>query len=129
TRGKAQVVISQNHSRGPIDAGGVARISPCYCPSVEDKVLRFDDRNQHQVFLEPEGLTSNEIYPTGISTSLPFDVHMHIVRSMPGMENAKIVSPGSAILSDFFHPRALKPPLVSKVIPDLSFACQLNGPN
>ena len=89
--------------------------------------MRFADRNQHQIFLEPEGLTSNEIYPNGISTSLPFDVQMQIVRSMQGMENAKIVRPGYAIESDFFDPRDLKPTLESKFIQGLFFAGQING--
>ncbi|NYZ49232.1 tRNA uridine-5-carboxymethylaminomethyl(34) synthesis enzyme MnmG, partial [Escherichia coli] len=94
---------------------------------IEDKVMRFADRNQHQIFLEPEGLTSNEIYPNGISTSLPFDVQMQIVRSMQGMENAKIVRPGYAIEYDFFDPRDLKPTLESKFIQGLFFAGQING--
>lgn len=89
--------------------------------------MRFADRNQHQIFLEPEGLTSNEIYPNGISTSLPFDVQMQIVRSMQGMENAKIVRPGYAIEYDFFDPRDLKPTLESKFIHGLFFAGQING--
>jgi tRNA uridine 5-carboxymethylaminomethyl modification enzyme len=102
-------------------------IGPRYCPSIEDKVMRFADRNQHQIFLEPEGLTSNEIYPNGISTSLPFDVQMQIVRSMQGMENARIVRPGYAIEYDFFDPRDLKPTLESKFIQGLFFAGQING--
>ncbi len=102
-------------------------IGPRYCPSIEDKVMRFADPNQHQIFLEPEGLTSNEIYPNGISTSLPFDVQMQIVRSMQGMENAKIVRPGYAIEYDFFDPRDLKPTLESKFIQGLFFAGQING--
>lgn len=102
-------------------------VGPRYCPSIEDKVMRFADRNQHQIFLEPEGLTSNEIYPNGISTSLPFDVQMQIVRSMQGMENAKIVRPGYAIEYDFFDPRDLKPTLESKFIQGLFFAGQING--
>ncbi len=89
--------------------------------------MRFADRNQHQIFLEPEGLTSNEIYPNGISTSLPFDVQMQIVRSMQGMENARIVRPGYAIEYDFFDPRDLKPTLESKFIQGLFFAGQING--
>lgn len=89
--------------------------------------MRFADRNQHQIFLEPEGLTSNEIYPNGISTSLPFDVQMQIVRSMQGMENAKIVRHGYAIEYDFFDPRDLKPTLESKFIRGLFFAGQING--
>ena len=108
-------------------AGVIEGVGPRYCPSIEDKVMRFADRNQHQIFLEPEGLTSNEIYPNGISTSLPFDVQMQIVRSMQGMENAKIVRPGYAIEYDFFDPRDLKPTLESKFIQGLFFAGQING--
>ncbi|MGK7287727.1 tRNA uridine-5-carboxymethylaminomethyl(34) synthesis enzyme MnmG [Buttiauxella agrestis] len=118
------VIIS---NRSPMYAGVIEGIGPRYCPSIEDKVMRFADRNQHQIFLEPEGLTSNEIYPNGISTSLPFDVQMQIVRSMEGMENAKIVRPGYAIEYDFFNPRDLKPTLESKYIQGLFFAGQING--
>lgn len=89
--------------------------------------MRFADRNAHQIFLEPEGLTSNEIYPNGISTSLPFDVQMQIVRSMEGMQNARIIRPGYAIEYDFFDPRDLKPTLESKFIQGLFFAGQING--
>ncbi len=94
-------MIRNNLDRSPMYAGVIEGIGPRYCPSIEDKVMRFADRNQHQIFLEPEGLTSNEIYPNGISTSLPFDVQMQIVRSMQGMENARIVRPGYAIEYDF----------------------------
>lgn len=108
-------------------AGVIEGIGPRYCPSIEDKVMRFADRNSHQIFLEPEGLTSNEIYPNGISTSLPFDVQMQIVNSMKGMENAKIIRPGYAIEYDFFDPRDLKQTLESKFINGLFFAGQING--
>jgi tRNA uridine 5-carboxymethylaminomethyl modification enzyme len=108
-------------------SGVIEGIGPRYCPSIEDKVMRFADRNAHQIFLEPEGLTSNEIYPNGISTSLPFDVQIQIVRSMKGLENAKIVRPGYAIEYDFFDPRDLKPTLESKHIQGLFFAGQING--
>ena len=108
-------------------AGVIEGIGPRYCPSIEDKVMRFADRNQHQIFLEPEGLTSNEIYPNGISTSLPFDVQMQIVHSMKGMENARIVRPGYAIEYDFFDPRDLKQTLESKYLHGLFFAGQING--
>lgn len=120
-------MIRNNLDRSPMYAGVIEGIGPRYCPSIEDKVMRFADRNQHQIFLEPEGLTSNEIYPNGISTSLPFDVQMQIVRSMQGMENAKIVRPGYAIEYDFFDPRDLKPTLESKFIRGLFFAGQING--
>ncbi|WP_148374205.1 tRNA uridine-5-carboxymethylaminomethyl(34) synthesis enzyme MnmG [Citrobacter freundii] len=127
TNEKTHDVIRKNLDRSPMYAGVIEGIGPRYCPSIEDKVMRFADRNQHQIFLEPEGLTSNEIYPNGISTSLPFDVQMQIVRSMQGMENARIVRPGYAIEYDFFDPRDLKPTLESKFIQGLFFAGQING--
>jgi len=127
TNEKTHDVIRNNLDRSPMYAGVIEGIGPRYCPSIEDKVMRFADRNQHQIFLEPEGLTSNEVYPNGISTSLPFDVQMQIVRSMQGMENAKIVRPGYAIEYDFFDPRDLKPTLESKFIQGLFFAGQING--
>jgi tRNA uridine 5-carboxymethylaminomethyl modification enzyme len=127
TNEKTHEVIRNNLDRSPMYAGVIEGIGPRYCPSIEDKVMRFADRNAHQIFLEPEGLTSNEIYPNGISTSLPFDVQMQIVRSMQGMENAKIVRPGYAIEYDFFDPRDLKPTLESKYIDGLFFAGQING--
>ncbi|QBH98548.1 tRNA uridine-5-carboxymethylaminomethyl(34) synthesis enzyme MnmG [Limnobaculum zhutongyuii] len=120
-------VIRNNLDRSPMYTGIIEGIGPRYCPSIEDKVMRFADRNAHQIFLEPEGLTSNEVYPNGISTSLPFDVQMKIVRSMVGMENATIVRPGYAIEYDFFDPRDLKPTLESKFIQGLFFAGQING--
>ncbi|CAX62127.1 tRNA uridine 5-carboxymethylaminomethyl modification enzyme, Glucose-inhibited division protein A [Erwinia billingiae Eb661] len=120
-------VIRNNLDRSPMYSGVIEGIGPRYCPSIEDKVMRFADRNAHQIFLEPEGLTSNEIYPNGISTSLPFDVQIQIVRSMKGLENAKIVRPGYAIEYDFFDPRDLKPTLESKHIQGLFFAGQING--
>ncbi|MGL9735062.1 MAG: tRNA uridine-5-carboxymethylaminomethyl(34) synthesis enzyme MnmG [Symbiopectobacterium sp.] len=127
TNEKTHEVIRNNLDRSPMYAGVIKGIGPRYCPSIEDKVMRFADRNAHQIFLEPEGLTSNEIYPNGISTSLPFDVQWQIVRSMQGMENAKIVRPGYAIEYDFFDPRDLKPTLESKFIHGLFFAGQING--
>ncbi|WP_272516959.1 tRNA uridine-5-carboxymethylaminomethyl(34) synthesis enzyme MnmG [Providencia sp. PROV209] len=120
-------VIRNNLDRSPMYAGIIEGIGPRYCPSIEDKVMRFADKNAHQIFLEPEGLTSNEIYPNGISTSLPFDVQMQIVHSMKGMENARIVRPGYAIEYDFFDPRDLKQTLESKFIEGLFFAGQING--
>lgn len=127
TNEKTHDVIRNNLDRSPMYAGVIEGIGPRYCPSIEDKVMRFADRNSHQIFLEPEGLTSNEIYPNGISTSLPFDVQMQIVNSMKGMENAKIIRPGYAIEYDFFDPRALKQTLESKFINGLFFAGQING--
>ncbi|MFW5393920.1 tRNA uridine-5-carboxymethylaminomethyl(34) synthesis enzyme MnmG [Yersinia sp. 2544 StPb PI] len=127
TNEKTHEVIRNNLDRSPMYAGIIEGIGPRYCPSIEDKVMRFADRNSHQIFLEPEGLTSNEIYPNGISTSLPFDVQMQIVRSMKGLENARIIRPGYAIEYDFFDPRDLKPTLESKYIHGLFFAGQING--
>ncbi|PWC09330.1 tRNA uridine-5-carboxymethylaminomethyl(34) synthesis enzyme MnmG [Brenneria roseae subsp. americana] len=127
TNEKTHEVIRNNLDRSPMYAGIIEGIGPRYCPSIEDKVMRFADRNAHQIFLEPEGLTSNEIYPNGISTSLPFDVQWQIVRSMKGMENARIVRPGYAIEYDFFDPRDLKPTLENKFIHGLFFAGQING--
>ena len=113
---KTHDVIRNNLDRSPMYAGVIEGIGPRYCPSIEDKVMRFADRNQHQIFLEPEGLTSNEIYPNGISTSLPFDVQMQIVRSMQGHGKREDRSSGYAIEYDFFDPRDLKPTLESKFI-------------
>ncbi|MEQ9898949.1 tRNA uridine-5-carboxymethylaminomethyl(34) synthesis enzyme MnmG [Pectobacterium punjabense] len=127
TNEKTHDVIRNNLDRSPMYAGIIEGIGPRYCPSIEDKVMRFADRNTHQIFLEPEGLTSNEIYPNGISTSLPFDVQWQIVRSMTGMENARIVRPGYAIEYDFFDPRDLKPTLENKFVHGLFFAGQING--
>ncbi len=127
TNEKTHEVIRSNLDRSPMYSGIIEGIGPRYCPSIEDKVMRFADRNSHQIFLEPEGLTSNEIYPNGISTSLPFDVQMQIVRSMKGLENAQIIRPGYAIEYDFFDPRDLKPTLESKYIQGLFFAGQING--
>jgi len=127
TNEQTHEVIRQNLDRSPMYAGVIEGVGPRYCPSIEDKVMRFADRDSHQIFLEPEGLTSNEVYPNGISTSLPFDVQMKIVHSMKGLENANIVRPGYAIEYDFFDPRDLKPTLESKLIAGLFFAGQING--
>ncbi|ATO35402.1 tRNA uridine 5-carboxymethylaminomethyl modification enzyme MnmG [Dickeya dianthicola] len=127
TNERTHEVIRSNLDRSPMYAGVIEGIGPRYCPSIEDKVMRFADRNAHQIFLEPEGLTSNEIYPNGISTSLPFDVQWQIVRSMDGMANARIVRPGYAIEYDYFDPRDLKPTLENKFIHNLFFAGQING--
>jgi len=127
TNEQTHEVIRQNLDRSPMYAGVIEGVGPRYCPSIEDKVMRFADRDSHQIFLEPEGLTSNEVYPNGISTSLPFDVQMKIVHSMKGLENATIVRPGYAIEYDFFDPRDLKPTLESKHIAGLFFAGQING--
>ncbi len=120
-------IIRANLDRSPMYAGIIEGIGPRYCPSIEDKVMRFGDRNGHQIYLEPEGLSTIEVYPNGISTSLPFDVQMGIVHSMKGLENARIIKPGYAIEYDYFDPRDLKPTLETKGIAGLFFAGQING--
>ena len=120
-------VIRNNLDRSPMYTGVIEGIGPRYCPSIEDKIMRFADKDKHQIFIEPEGLTTHEVYPNGISTSLPFDVQMSIVRSIKGMENAHITRPGYAIEYDFFDPRDLKSSLETKFINGLFFAGQING--
>ena len=120
-------VIRANLDRSPMYSGVIEGVGPRYCPSIEDKIHRFADKQSHQIFLEPEGLTTHEIYPNGISTSLPFDVQIRIVRSMKGLEHAHILRPGYAIEYDYFDPRALKSSLETKAIGGLYFAGQING--
>ncbi|AWI50541.1 tRNA uridine-5-carboxymethylaminomethyl(34) synthesis enzyme MnmG [Actinobacillus porcitonsillarum] len=120
-------LIRNSLDRSPMYTGIIEGIGPRYCPSIEDKVMRFSDRNSHQIYLEPEGLTTIEVYPNGISTSLPFDVQMGIVNSMKGLENTRIIKPGYAIEYDYFDPRDLKPTLETKAIEGLFFAGQING--
>ena len=120
-------VIRNNLDRSPMYTGVIEGIGPRYCPSIEDKITRFADKDKHQIFIEPEGLTTHEVYPNGISTSLPFDVQLSIVRSIKGMENAHITRPGYAIEYDFFDPRDLKSSLETKFISGLFFAGQING--
>ena len=127
TNEQTHEVIRHNLHRSPIYSGEIEGIGPRYCPSIEDKVVRFADRNAHQIFLEPEGLECGEVYPNGISTSLPFDVQYQIVRSMKGLENAHITRPGYAIEYDFFDPRDLSPWLETRHMPGLFFAGQING--
>ncbi|MGC9461233.1 tRNA uridine-5-carboxymethylaminomethyl(34) synthesis enzyme MnmG, partial [Vibrio genomosp. F10] len=127
TNEKTHDVIRANLDRSPMYAGVIEGIGPRYCPSIEDKVMRFADKESHQIFIEPEGLTTHELYPNGISTSLPFDVQIQIVRSMKGFENAHIVRPGYAIEYDFFDPRDLKQTYENKFIKGLFFAGQING--
>ena len=127
TNERTHEVIRNNLDRSPMYAGVIEGIGPRYCPSIEDKVMRFADKNSHQIFIEPEGLTTNELYPNGISTSLPFDVQIQIVRSMKGFENATIMRPGYAIEYDFFDPRDLKQTFENKYINGLFFAGQING--
>lgn len=120
-------IIRGNLDRSPMYSGVIEGVGPRYCPSIEDKVHRFADRASHQIFLEPEGLTTHEFYPNGISTSLPFDVQLDIVRSMKGLERAHILRPGYAIEYDYFDPRALKTSLETKAVANLFFAGQING--
>ena len=127
TNEKTHEIIQQGLSRSPMYTGVIEGVGPRYCPSIEDKIVRFADRDSHQIFIEPEGLTSNEVYPNGISTSLPFDVQWELVRSMKGFENARITRPGYAIEYDFFDPRDLRYSLETKFINNLFFAGQING--
>ncbi|RFA30643.1 tRNA uridine-5-carboxymethylaminomethyl(34) synthesis enzyme MnmG [Alkalilimnicola ehrlichii] len=127
TNERTHEIIRGGLDRSPMYAGVIDGVGPRYCPSVEDKVVRFSDKNSHQIFLEPEGLDTHEIYPNGISTSLPFDVQYELVRSIRGMENAHITRPGYAIEYDFFDPRDLKPSLETRFIEGLFFAGQING--
>ena len=127
TNEKTHDVIRNNLHRSPMYSGVIEGIGPRYCPSIEDKIVRFADKDKHQIFVEPEGLTSYELYPNGISTSLPFDVQLEIVQSIAGFENAHICRPGYAIEYDFFDPRDLKKSLETKFINGLFFAGQING--
>ena len=127
TNSRTHDVIRQNLDRSPMFAGVIEGVGPRYCPSIEDKVTRFADRDSHQIFLEPEGLSVNEIYPQGMSTSLPFDVQIDFMRSIKGLENVHIVRPGYAIEYDFVDPRALGASLELKAIPGLFLAGQING--
>jgi tRNA uridine 5-carboxymethylaminomethyl modification enzyme len=120
-------IIRAELHRSPMFSGVIEGVGPRYCPSVEDKVVRFADRTSHQIFVEPEGLTTTEIYPNGISTSLPFDVQQAFVRSIPGFENARITRPGYAIEYDYFDPRNLRPTLETGFVAGLYFAGQING--
>ncbi|MGZ8908444.1 MAG: tRNA uridine-5-carboxymethylaminomethyl(34) synthesis enzyme MnmG [Methylococcaceae bacterium] len=127
TNSKTHDIIRAGLDRSPLYSGVIEGIGPRYCPSIEDKIVRFADRDTHQIFVEPEGLDTHEIYPNGISTSLPFDVQYEFVRSMLGFENAEIVRPGYAIEYDFFDPRDLKMSLETKHMDSLFFAGQVNG--
>ena len=120
-------IIRGGLDRSPMYTGVIEGTGPRYCPSIEDKVMRFADKNSHQIFVEPEGLTTNELYPNGISTSLPFDVQVEMVRKIKGFENALITRPGYAIEYDFFDPRDLKYSLETKFVKGLYFAGQING--
>ena len=127
TNEKTHEIIRGGLDRSPMYTGVIEGVGPRYCPSIEDKIHRFAGKESHQIFLEPEGLTTHEFYPNGISTSLPFDVQWDLVRSIRGLENAMIVRPGYAIEYDYFDPRGLKPSLETKAIKGLFFAGQING--
>lgn len=127
TNEQTHEIIRSGLDRSPLFTGKIEGIGPRYCPSIEDKVVRFSERNSHNIFLEPEGLNTHEVYPNGISTSLPYDVQIELVRSINGLENAHITRPGYAIEYDYFDPRALKSSLETKTIEGLFFAGQING--
>jgi tRNA uridine 5-carboxymethylaminomethyl modification enzyme len=127
TNERTHEIIRSGLDRSPMYTGVIEGVGPRYCPSVEDKIHRFADKESHQIFLEPEGLATNEIYPNGISTSLPFDIQLALVRSVKGLENAHILRPGYAIEYDYYDPRALKSTLETKAIRGLFFAGQING--
>jgi tRNA uridine 5-carboxymethylaminomethyl modification enzyme len=127
TSERTHEIIREGLARSPLYSGVIEGVGPRYCPSIEDKVVRFVDRSSHQVFVEPEGLDTHEVYPNGISTSLPFDVQLAFVRTLRGFENAHITRPGYAIEYDFFDPRDLDPTLETKAIAGLFFAGQING--
>ena len=127
TNERTHDIIRSGLDRSPMYTGVIEGVGPRYCPSVEDKIHRFADKESHQLFLEPEGLTTHEIYPNGISTSLPFDIQLALVRSIKGLENAHILRPGYAIEYDYYDPRGLKSSLETKAIKGLFFAGQING--
>jgi tRNA uridine 5-carboxymethylaminomethyl modification enzyme len=127
TNERTHEIIRSGFDRSPMFTGKIEGVGPRYCPSVEDKINRFADKDSHQIFLEPEGLTTHEFYPNGISTSLPFDIQLALVRSMSGLENAHILRPGYAIEYDYFDPRSLKSSFETRQIGGLFFAGQING--
>lgn len=127
TNARTHEIIRANLDRSPMYSGVIEGVGPRYCPSIEDKIHRFASKDSHPIFLEPEGLTTHEVYPNGISTSLPFDVQLALVRSIRGLENAHLLRPGYAIEYDYFDPRALKASLETKAIEGLFFAGQING--
>ena len=127
TNARTHEIIRSGFDRSPMFTGVIGGVGPRYCPSIEDKVNRFADKDSHQIFLEPEGLTTHEYYPNGISTSLPFDVQIAAVQSMVGLEQAHILRPGYAIEYDYFDPRELRPSFETRAIQGLYFAGQING--
>jgi len=124
---RTHAIIRAGLDRSPLFTGVIEGVGPRYCPSIEDKITRFADKDSHPIFIEPEGLDTHEVYPNGISTSLPFDVQLELVRSIRGLENARILRPGYAIEYDYYDPRALKPSLETRAIAGLFFAGQING--
>src|SRR5690606_10302350 len=120
-------IIRAGLDRSPLYSGQIESVGPRYCPSIEDEVVRFADKTSHQIFIEPEGLDTYEIYPNGISTSLPFDVQLELVRSIRGFANAHVTRPGYAIEYDYFDPRGLRPSLETRAVGGLYFAGQING--
>ncbi len=127
TNERTHEIIRGALDRSPMFTGVIEGVGPRYCPSVEDKVFRFADKASHQIFVEPEGLDTHEIYPNGISTSLPFDVQYELVRTIPGFERAHLTRPGYAIEYDYFDPRDLRPSLETRALRGLFFAGQING--
>ncbi|MCA9241469.1 MAG: tRNA uridine-5-carboxymethylaminomethyl(34) synthesis enzyme MnmG, partial [Planctomycetales bacterium] len=127
TNARTHDIIRAGLDRSPLYTGVIDGVGPRYCPSIEDKIVRFADKDRHQIFIEPEGLDTFELYPNGVSTSLPFDVQHAFIRSIAGFENAHITRPGYAIEYDFFDPRDLRPTLETRVIEGLFFAGQING--
>ncbi len=127
TNERTHDIIRGGLDRSPMYSGVIEGVGPRYCPSIEDKIHRFADKSSHQVFLEPEGLDTHEVYPNGVSTSLPFDVQLDLIRSLPGLDQAHILRPGYAIEYDYFDPRGLKSTLETKAISNLFFAGQING--
>jgi tRNA uridine 5-carboxymethylaminomethyl modification enzyme len=127
TNERTHDIIRSGLDRSPMYTGVIEGVGPRYCPSIEDKIVRFADKTSHQIFVEPEGLTTHEVYPNGISTSLPFDVQLELVRTIKGFESAHLMRPGYAIEYDYFDPRDLQPSLETKIVNNLFFAGQING--